>query len=256
MTEVAQGQQGEGSGSNARKVVRVDGDYTAGTLDACLSIKANANLTLPQNPFSGETHQILTDGGIATVLGGANVILGGNFVLPDQSEASVSFTAEGRWIKCICGGPTGPSGPSGPTGVGPAGPTGPSTLLQSKFGHLAESQIIPAFTLVAVASVAITTTVGILEILGTFSFTKNVIGDTRAVFQLWIDGVPVAAAAASVKGGAIGGSASGAVVFRTTVAPGIHVILLRVNADNSITINPADVGGEENASLYVQEMTV
>jgi len=130
------GQQGDSSSAWTRRVVRTDEPYTSENGDDIIEVMASTTVTLANNPYAGQKHEIAPwQGATATVVGGAFPLAGEPRAVVFPSTLCVMFTSELRWVLDCgsgAGGMTGPTGPTGtcqtcPTGpTGSTGPTGPS----------------------------------------------------------------------------------------------------------------------------------
>jgi hypothetical protein len=125
------GEQGSSNTSLARQIIKTNENYKLSVYDEVVIAVAEVTLTLPDDPYVGEEHTIVSDEtALVSLVGGAFPINGGNQVLQPSSAGKVIFGALQTWIPICCiggsAGPTGPTGDTGPTGPseGPTGPTG------------------------------------------------------------------------------------------------------------------------------------
>ena len=131
-----QGQQGDSSSTFARQTIETDENVTLDNLDDVVYVIRDATVTLANNPYIGQEHLIVADGGTATAVGGAFPLAGEPVAVPDKTSLKVIFDSKNEWIPECCGGEQGPPGPQGEQGPqgdkgdkGEQGPPGASAIL-------------------------------------------------------------------------------------------------------------------------------
>ena len=125
------GEQGSGNTSFVRQIISTNDDYELMVSDDAVIVTEPATVTLPDDPYVGEMHQIVADvmehhhHPTVLVRGGRYSINGGNIRLRQSSTVTLTFTVHKEWVPSAQRGRRGEEGPRGHRGhTGPTGATG------------------------------------------------------------------------------------------------------------------------------------
>lgn len=134
MARRVHGEQGSSNTSFVRQIISTNDDYELIVSDDAVIVTEPATITLPENPYVGETHQIVADvmehhhHPSVLVRGGRYSINGGNIRLRQSSTVTLTFTVHKEWVPSAQRGRRGEQGERGPRGhrghTGSTGATG------------------------------------------------------------------------------------------------------------------------------------